>query len=417
MKILFLNQAFWPDVVASGHQVTMLARRLTERGHQVTVIASARGYDDSTITFPRRERWNSIDVIRIPTLGSGKRRRWQRGLNFASFIVACAARLMLMPRHEVVIALTSPPLISWVASVFVRLRGGELIFWPLDLNPDEAIAAGWLKENSFSAKFLTRLLTSSMKTAKAIIVLDDAMKERIVAKGISPRKIDVIPPAAYDSVNFDPQGREEFRRTYDLADKFVVMYAGNHSPCHPLDTLLQAARELRHRPEIVFLFAGGGSELGKVKSFANQHPDANIRCLNYLPHEQLSALLSAADLHAVVMGDAFKGIVHPSKIYNILKVGKPFLFIGPDECFVTKLIAEQDDSSMSVGVRHGETMKVVAAISDFARQPNRVFRSRDHKSAAADFAKFIAHIESCGLHPSSVDGVTESAGLAHSEIP
>ena len=414
MKILFLNQAFWPDVVASGHQVTMLAQRLTERGHQVTVIASARGYDDSSVGFKRRERWNSIDVIRLSTFGAGKRRRWQRGLNFGSFIVACAARLMFLPRQDVVIALTSPPLISWVASVFVRLRGGELIFWPLDLNPDEAIAAGWLNENSFSAKFLTRLLTSSMNTAKTIIALDDFMKQRIVAKGIAPGKVEVIPPAPYDSVSFDQQGREEFRRTHGLTGKFVVMYAGNHSPCHPLDTLLQAARELKDRTDLVFLFVGGGSELRKVKSFASQHA-ANIRCLDYLPHEQLSALLSAADLHAVVMGDAFNGIVHPSKIYNILKLGKPFLFIGPDESFVTRIISAQDDRSMSVGVRHGETVKAVAAISNFVQQQNGAVKSLDHSPALSDFTKFIAHIEALDTGQSSLSTATERPDLAASE--
>jgi hypothetical protein len=296
----------------------------------------------------------------------------------------------------------------------VRLKGGELIFWPLDLNPDEAIAAGWLKQNSLSAKFLTRLLTSSMKTAKTIVALDDFMKQRIAAKGISPGKIDVIPPAPYDSVSFDPQGREEFRRSHDLTDKFVVMYAGNHSPCHPLDTLLQAARELQHRSDVVFLFVGGGSELGKVKSFAAQHPAANIRCLNYLPHEQLSALLSAADLHAVVMGDAFNGIVHPSKIYNVLKVGKPFLFIGPEQSFVTKIIVAQNDRARSVGMRHGETMKVVAAISDFVQQ--RTVGELKPSQQNSDFAKFIAHIEAGDTQASVLKPVTEHADLVTSQI-
>jgi glycosyltransferase involved in cell wall biosynthesis len=291
-----------------------------------------------------------------------------------------------------------------------------LIFWPLDLNPDEAIAAGWLKEHSPGARFLTRLLMSSMKTARSIIALDEFMKQRIVDKGISADKIDVIPPAPYDSVSFDPRGREEFRRTQKLTDKFVVMYAGNHSPCHPLDTLLQAARELKRHRDVVFLFVGGGSELRKVKSFARLHPDASIRCLNYLPNEQISALLSAADLHVVVLGDAFNGIVHPSKIYNVLKVGKPFLFIGPDESFVTKIINAQGDS-VGVSVRHSETKQVVAAILKFVRQQAKTGHLKTPDNDQADFARFIAHIEAIDLQKSSARPATDCAGLATSQIP
>src|SRR5439155_2433474 len=50
-----------------------------------------------------------------------------------------------------------------------------------------------------------------------------------------------------------------------LDDKFVVMYSGNHSPCHPLDTLLEAARRLEKERDIVFCFVGGGSEWAKIK--------------------------------------------------------------------------------------------------------------------------------------------------------
>src|SRR5438067_11610301 len=179
MKILLLNQAFWPDVVASAQQLTMLARRSSERGHQVTVIASARGYDNAAASFPRRERWHSIDIVRISSFRAAKKHRWQRALNFASFLFACAARLIVTPRQDVVIALTSPPLISWLGSLFVRLKGGELIFWLLDLNPDEAIAAGWLEQSSLTARFLAHLLNSSMARAKTIVALDEFMKERM----------------------------------------------------------------------------------------------------------------------------------------------------------------------------------------------------------------------------------------------
>jgi putative colanic acid biosynthesis glycosyltransferase WcaI len=401
MKVLLLNQAFWPDVVASAQQLTMLARRLSERGHQVTVVAGRRGYDDPKSVFKRRETWNSVNILRIQSINVGKRNQLRRLLNFGSFMFACGARLVVLPRQDVVIALTSPPLISWLGAWFVRLKGGELIFWPLDLNPDEAIAAGWLQPASLVAKFLGRLLNSTMRRAKTIIALDEFMKERIVAKGISAGKIDVIPPAADEQMDYDGAGREEFRRCHELADKFVVMYAGNHSPCHPLDTLLGAALKLKHRDDIVFVFAGGGSELPGVKAFARSHNLGNIRCLPYQPQAQLPALLSSADLHVVVMGEAFGGIVHPSKIYNILKIGAPFLFIGPDKSFVSKIITANE--GVATSARHGEIERVATIISAAAER--RAPARPDQFSSEPAFSRFIAHVEGAG------DQETSGAGL------
>jgi colanic acid biosynthesis glycosyl transferase WcaI len=59
-------------------------------------------------------------------------------------MLLCSLRCSLCARFDVVVALTSPPLISFLAALFVKLKGGKFCFWVMDLNPDEAIAAGWL---------------------------------------------------------------------------------------------------------------------------------------------------------------------------------------------------------------------------------------------------------------------------------
>src|SRR3954465_12260250 len=158
MKVLLLNQCFWPDVVATAQQLTGVARALRAAGHEVTVIASRRGYDDSSRRFPSRERWHGIDIVRVSSLTPGKQSRWRRALNFGSFLIACSGRLLVTPRHDVVVALSSPPLISWLAPIFTRLKGGRLIFWAMDLNPDEAIAAGWLRHGTMTARVFAKLL-------------------------------------------------------------------------------------------------------------------------------------------------------------------------------------------------------------------------------------------------------------------
>src|SRR6266508_3268425 len=347
MKILLLNQCFWPDVVATAQQLTEAARGLKERGHEVTVISSRHGYDDPGLHFSGRDHWNGIDIVRLRSLSLGKNRVWKRILNFATFSIACALRLAVTPRNDAVVALTSPPLISWLAAMFTRIKGGRLVFWVMDLNPDEAIAAGWLKAQSATAKALSTLLQSSMRRAERIVVLDRFMRDRIVGKGISRDKIAIIPPFSHDSLRYDEEGRELFRMRHNLSGKFVVMHAGNHSPCHSLDTLLASATQRRGRDDIVFCFVGGGSELYKVRNYARAHELENVRCLPYQPQAELAALLSAADLHVVVMGEAFRGIVHPSKIYNILAIGLPFLYIGPSESHMGDIIARFNGNGLA----------------------------------------------------------------------
>jgi glycosyltransferase involved in cell wall biosynthesis len=231
----------------------------------------------------------------------------------------------------------------------------------MDLNPDEAIAAGWLRQESLTARVLSRMLSHSLRRAGVVIALDRFMKDRIEAKGIEPQKIVVVPPWAHDDhVRFDLVGREEFRKLHKFSDKFVVMYSGNHSPCHPLDTLLEAAERLADRDEIAFCFVGGGSEFKKVQERVQDRRLPNVLCLPYQPFERLSASLSAADLHVVVMGDKYVGIVHPCKVYNVLAVGIPFLYIGPIESHVHDIISQA--GSGAYAAVHGDVDTVTANI-------------------------------------------------------
>ena len=360
MKFLLLNQCFYPDVVSTAQHLTDLAVELSEQGHDVTVIASRRGYDDTELLFPKRETWKGIKIIRLPSLALGKQAKWRRALNFGSFLICCVFRLAVSPKFDVVVALTSPPLISFFGALFARLKGGRFVFWVMDLNPDEAIAAGWLKEGSLVAQGLQRLLSYSLKRAEKILVLDRFMKDRIREKGVSEHQLAVIPPWSHtDAVQYDLEGRLAFRARYGLSDKFVVMYSGNHSPCHPLDTLLQAAERLKDHPQIAFCFIGGGSEYEKVRAFMKERRLTNVLCLPYQPLDKLAASLSAADLHVVVMGEAFKGIIHPCKIYNILAVGAPFLYIGPPESHITDILSRMDFDKAAGAAKHGEVDVVV----------------------------------------------------------
>jgi len=464
VKFLLLNQTFHPDVMATGQYLTEVALRLAERGHDVTVVTSRRAYDRPQHKFPKRETWRGVRIFRVASTGFGKGAKWRRAADFGSFIGCCFLRLVRLSRHDVVVALTSPPLISFLGAWLGKLRRGRFVYWVMDFNPDEAIAAGWLTPGSLVARLLEWMSRFSLKRATKIIALDRFMRDRIVAKGIAPDKVAVIPPWSHDNeVRFDPEGRARFRRAHDLDGKFVVMYSGNHSPCHPLDTLLAAARQLEDDPRFVFCFVGGGSEFRKIQQMvarqkskvssrhhgpqdettddetkesvvsgqwsvvrdqrsevtgqtvgqapppvgssgvlaavATKHqtsriehptsnkPPPNILCLPYQPLDELAGSLSAADLQVVVLGDPFVGLIHPCKIYNVLAVGAPILYIGPESSHLSEILAALG-SRVCARLQHGDVDACATQISRIAGENQRGESTR-YEAVTAQFSQRV----------------------------
>ena len=401
MRVLLLNQTFYPDVVATAQVLSDFAVGLVERGHHVTAIASQRAYDNPAQRFPARETWRGVEIQRLPSVGFGKASLWRRAADFGFFSAVTALRLFTLPRYDAVVALTSPPLVSYLAAWFCRLRGAKLYYWVMDMNPDEALAAGWLREGSLPTRALEVMSRFSLRQSHRIIALDRFMRDRIVAKGIPAERVAVIPPWAHDeAVHFDAEGRAKFRAVHGLSDKFVVMYSGNHSPVHPLTTLLAAARALADDPRFVFCFVGGGSEQPKVKKFAEENRLKNIRCLPYQPLNELAGSLSAADLHTVVLGDPFVGMIHPCKIYNILTVGSPVLYIGPEPSHLADILASMGSSPHTARVAHGRPADVVAQIKRIATLGTR----GDQELFARTAARFSVHT----LRPQQVKLLEES---------
>ncbi|NBR64170.1 MAG: glycosyltransferase WbuB, partial [Verrucomicrobia bacterium] len=253
---------------------------------------------------------------------------------------------------------------------YARRVGARLVPWMMDLNPDEAVAAGWLRQGSVMERFLRKALEKSFRQSAAIIALDRFMADRIAAKGVDRRKIHVVAPWAHErEVKPDPEESTEFRVRHGLEKSFVVMYSGNHSPCHPLSSVIDAAIRLKDEDKVRFLFVGGGTGWEEIRRIKERENLTNVICLPYQPLEKVGASLGAADLHIVAMGDAFVGLVHPCKVYNLLSLGLPWIGIGPKESHLGDLLKELGDSSGCENVRHGDGAALAKLIQERIAKP------------------------------------------------
>lgn len=333
-SILFVNQSFYPDTTASAQFIHDAASHLCKNDFPVQVLASSQNY----ITLEPLSKFEVIDNISI--YRSGRRlfeskNKLLRALN-ALWIAGClTARALVLPKVDVIITCTSPPLISIPLRFVAWLKGAEHIAWVFDLNPDQAAAAGWINKTSLSYKICEKLLVSTLAASDAVITLDKYMSKKIEDKGVSPKSIHEV-SLWINSDTDTPIKRENntFRSQNFCPKDFVVLYAGNLSLCHPIKPLLDAAIILRDEKDIVFAFVGGGPRMAEIEDAIVRHSLTNIRVIPYQPRSALDQVLESADLHVISMGESYVGIVHPSKTYGVLGSGKPFVFLGPKNSFI-----------------------------------------------------------------------------------
>lgn len=340
MKILLLNQTFYPDNVATSQQLTDLAAFLEGKGHQVSVIADHRAYEDRRRKFPLHEVWKGVHIFRVRSSGFGKARLRFRIVDSFTFLCSLVLKLLRFEPQDVVISFTSPPLIGLFGMIFCWMKGGKSVQWLMDMNPDAAFEVGYLNRYSIPGRVLNWIFEKTLQGASSIVVLDRWMKERVVQHGADPSQVMVVPP--WSVIKPRESGHEEqvkqFRLEHGLSDKFVVMYSGNHSVVHPLDTLLQTAKQLKDRNDIAFVFIGAGLRTKDVRKWKEEFGLENIIQLPLQPRDRVKTSFGSADLHCVVMGPGMSGLVHISKVYSVLASGKPFLFVGPRESHVGDLL-------------------------------------------------------------------------------
>jgi colanic acid biosynthesis glycosyl transferase WcaI len=379
LKLLFINQAFPPAIAATGQQLADLASSLAAEGHAVTVITSRRGFDNPRVKSADRETWNGVDVFRVWSSGFGRSSGWGRAIDSATFLGGCLLRLLRVPAVDLIVAMTNPPFTSVVGALFARWKRVRFIYWILDLHPDLALAAGLLRKESLIGRVLDAASRWSMRSADGIIVIDRFMKAKVLEKGVDAAAVEVATPwAQSEIVRYDANAARAFRVEQMIPpDAFVVMYAGNHSPHHPLDTILRSARIM---PDVIFCFVGGGNEFSRVRRFVAETGLANTRCIPYVPLGKLSSVLSAADAHVVIQHEAYTGLLHPSKIYNILSVGVPIVYIGPPKSHIGEILSTTSAECWSFMLNNGDVDRFIRCVGELK------LVGRTHASSEVTFA-------------------------------
>jgi colanic acid biosynthesis glycosyl transferase WcaI len=342
MRILFINQCYWPDHASSAQHLTDLAEGLAARGHDVTVLCSRNPYVGGGAVFPRHEHHKGVLIHRVATLGYGKKSGIKgRMLDYLSFHFMALFKGVRLPSPDVVVTLTSPLLVGVLGWLLATLKRTRHVHCCMDLFPDTGILFGIVKENGLVHRLCAALTRRYLRSAGGIVAISPYMIDRIKRYGVAEDRIHVIPVwAVGKDLRPIPRPANGFLREHRLQDKFVVMFSGNLELGGDMDTLIGALAELRGDREIVFALISEGPRLEKFREMSERAALPNVLFLPYQDRDMLAYSLSAGDVHVITNKKGLGGLRVPGKAYGILAVGKPILYIGDPCCEIADLVRD-----------------------------------------------------------------------------
>ena len=332
IKILLLNQAFWPDVAATAQHADDLARYLTAHGDDVSVVASRSIYGERGSSLPKRDNREGIEIYRVGLQLFGKRGITPRIFDFTLFYLAAAWRCLILPRHDVVVCFTTPPFIALVGVLLKWSKGTRLVYWTMDLYPEVAGAAGVMKRGGFLWSVLGGIDRLCLRSSDRVVALGHCMKEKVITKGALPDVVCTICVWS-GAENFPVQARKDnpLRKEWNIGDRFTILYVGNFGLGHDMEAIAGTVERLKNEDGIRWLFIGEG----KTKSILEQRVRScgakNVTLSGYQTREQLADVLDVGDTHLVTLLPGWEGLILPSKFFSVLAAGKPVLWVGPRE--------------------------------------------------------------------------------------
>ena len=212
---------------------------------------------------------------------------------------------------------------AWLLGKLTRKR---VVFDPLVSRYDTRVHdRGDARDRSWQAWHNKNIDRLSMALADIVLADTQAHADYYTRElGINPGKIRLL-PVGFDEDIFHPDVApappEPPAKTGPPVYK--VLFYGTYLPLHGIQTILEAAGQLRSHPEIRFELIGGGQTRPEAETYVEQEQLTNVQFSSRVPIEDLATKIASADICLGIFGRTRKALrVVPNKVYQCLAMGK-----------------------------------------------------------------------------------------------
>ena len=373
IRILIHGMNYAPEMLGVGRYTGDLGRHLAGLGNHVEVVTAPPHYPGWHVWTGFRAGWYSreklhgADVFRCPLLLRSRMAGIWRLLAPLSFAASAGPVLLwrsLRSRPDVILCV-EPSLFSAPAALLAGwLTRARTVLHIQDLEIDAAFAVGHLKRR-WLQRLAEKFERACLKRFDTIVTISNQMRGKILEKGVDEMRLRVIRNwVDLAKIRF-VDGPNGYRRTLGIpGEAFVVLYSGNVGLKQALHILLDAARHLADRPDVVFVISGDGPEkAGLERRYAMLE---NLFFLPTQPEEKLCELLNLADLHVIPQDAKAADLVLPSKLGGILASGRPVAITADPG---TELHTFMTDAALIVPAGDSRALATAIRTAATARHP------------------------------------------------
>lgn len=331
LKLLILGLNYAPEMVGIGVYTAGVAEALCRAGHDVQVVAGQPYYPQwkQFEGFPAW-RWTTatesgVKVTRCPHYIPGQptgARRLLHHLSFAATALIPTVVGALRQRPDVVIAIAPSLIAAPVAKLAGLVCGARTWLHVQDFEVEAAAATRLLRQGRIltAARWFER---KAMRAFDRVSSISSKMCEKLAEKGVPKDNIVQLRNWAETDVVVPLKRPSTYRSEWNITPRHVALYSGNIANKQGIDIIVEAARTLAHRPDLMFVVCGEGPNRGALEDKAQGL--SNVQFHDLQPKDKLNELLGLATVHLIPQLAGAADLVLPSKLGNMLASGRPIV--------------------------------------------------------------------------------------------
>jgi glycosyltransferase involved in cell wall biosynthesis len=334
-RVVVVSEYYAPDSSTTSEILTTIATHLAKEIPVLVLSGTAGSACAGSEAQPT--------VVEVRKRGTEKAALLKRAVAETMFALRTFLLLLrTLKAGDVVLTVTAPFMLPYAVAAAARLRRAQAILIMHDFYPDVLVLTGFLKQASLPSRTIHAFNAMMFRMLSAVVIIGQETEPLLLRyKGMTRDKIHLIPNWATLEPGVRPiTEANRFRQLH--GGHFVVGLSGNLGFTHDPDVVFEAARRLQDEPRIHFLLSGWGIGFARLQQLQTDAQLANVTLIDRVPADDLGDLLAAADAWIIPYRANVAGVSVPSRLYNLLAVGRPILIVSDANADAAQLVRAHD---------------------------------------------------------------------------